>query len=132
MRQAWWRKVRRIDVNCLVFVDESGANTALTRTRARAPKGERAVGSVPQGEWKTVTMLGALRLRGIAAAATIAATTDGDVFRTFVREALVPVLGPGGDLQAIRRLRNEGRSHREIAAELKLSKGTVQRVLVAL
>ena len=40
--------------------------------------------------------------------------------------------GHVGDLQAIRRLRNEGRSHREIAAELKLSKGTVQRVLVAL
>src|SRR5205085_2867044 len=77
LRQAWWRKVRRLDVHRLVFVDESGANTAMTRTRARAPKGARAVASVPQGGWKIVTMLGALRLRGVAATATIAAATDG-------------------------------------------------------
>jgi hypothetical protein len=94
LRAAWWRQVRQVDVNDLVFVDESGANTAMTRTRARASPGQRAGGSVPQGHWKTLTLLGALRLRGIAAAATIAASTDADVFGVFVREALVPALCP--------------------------------------
>jgi transposase len=66
----------------------------MTRTRARAAKGERAVARVPQGEWTTVTMLGALRLRGVVAAGSIPVATDGDVFRAFVREALAPVLDP--------------------------------------
>jgi transposase len=92
LRQQWWRRVRRIATERLVFVDESGANTAMTRLRARAPRGERALGSVPQGHWKTLTLVGALRLEGIAAAVTIAAATDTVIFRTFVREALVPAL----------------------------------------
>jgi transposase len=94
LRRAWWRKVRKIEVKHLVFVDETGVNTAMTRTRARAAKGKRAVGKVPQGHWKTLTVLGALRLEGVAAAATIAAPTDAEVFRVFVRQALVPALRP--------------------------------------
>lgn len=84
-----------MDAEKLVFVDESGINTGMTRTRARAAPGDRAVGAVPQGHWKTVTMLGALRLDGMAAAATIDASTDTAVFSTFVRHALVPALREG-------------------------------------
>lgn len=82
-----------------VFVDESGAsasaNTAMTRTRGRAPPGERVVGHVPQGHWKTLTMLGAVRLGGVVAAATVPAATDTPVFRSFVEQALVPNLRKG-------------------------------------
>jgi transposase len=92
LRQKWWRQVRRIDERCLVFVDESGANTAMTRLRARAPTGERAVSSAPHGHWKTLTLVGALRLEGITAAVTIAAATDTELFRAFVHHALVPAL----------------------------------------
>jgi hypothetical protein len=35
----------------LVFVDESGANTKLTRLGGRAPVGERLVAQVPQGHF---------------------------------------------------------------------------------
>ena len=84
-----------MDPHKLVFVDESGINTALTRTRGRGPPGERVQGAVPQGHWKTLTMLGALRLGGVAAAVTVDAATDTEVFHGFVHEALVPVLHPG-------------------------------------
>lgn len=67
----------------------------MTRMRARAPVGERAAGFVPQGHWKTMTMLGALRLEGVAAAATIEAATDALVFDVFVRECLTPALRAG-------------------------------------
>jgi transposase len=76
-------------------VDESGINTAMTRVRGRAGPGERVAGAVPQGHWKTLTMIGALRLEGVAAGVTIDAATDTDVFGTFVQDALVPVLHPG-------------------------------------
>ena len=76
-------------------MDESGANTAMTRPRGRAPRGERVEGSVPNGHWSTLTMIGALRLDGLAAAVTIDAATDGPVFRSFVTDALVPALRRG-------------------------------------
>jgi transposase len=86
---------KRVPAKRLVFVDESGANTAMTRPRGRAPRGERVEGSVPNGHWSTLTMIGALRLDGLAAAVTIDAATDGPVFRSFVTDALVPALRRG-------------------------------------
>lgn len=85
----------RIDPKRLIFVDESGANTAMTRTRARAPRGQRAVGAVPHGHWKTMTMLGALRLTGPVAGVTVDGPTDTEVFRVFVTDALAPALHRG-------------------------------------
>jgi len=95
LRGHFRRRAVAVDPKRFVFVDESGINTSMTRTRGRAPPGERVLGAVPQGHWKTLTMLGALRLDGIAAAATVDAATDADVFGVFVRQALVPALRPG-------------------------------------
>lgn len=97
LRRAWRREVADVDARRLVFVDESGANTAMTRTRGRAARGERVAGAVPHGHWQTLTMLGALRLEGLAAAATVPSPTDSDVFRAFVAASLVPALR-GGDV----------------------------------
>lgn len=95
LRKKWCQEVAGIDATKLVFVDESGVNTAMTRTRGRAPKGERVHGAVPHGDWKTVTMLGAIRLDGVAAAATAPFSTDSELFRVFVNQALVPALRSG-------------------------------------
>lgn len=95
LRRAWCGAVAKIDPAKLVFVDESGVNTAMTRTRGRAPRGQRVHGAVPHGDWKTVTLLGAIRCDGMAAAATAPFSTDTDLFRTFVNQALVPALHRG-------------------------------------
>ena len=95
LRREWRRRAAAVPAERLVFVDESGANTAMTRTRGRAPPGERVVGRVPCGRWETLTMLGAVRLDGVAAAATVPAATDTPVFTSFVSEALVPALRDG-------------------------------------
>jgi hypothetical protein len=44
----WRWLASRFDARRLVFVDESGFNTSMTRLRARAPKGKRAYGKVPR------------------------------------------------------------------------------------
>jgi len=67
----------------------------MTRLYGRAPPGERVAGAVPHKGWRTLTMLGALRLDGLAAAFTVDAATDAEVFRGFVLAALVPVLRKG-------------------------------------
>ena len=48
-RRRYRREVEQIDAKRLVFVDETGINTAMTPTHARAPRGKRAIGSVPPG-----------------------------------------------------------------------------------
>jgi transposase len=67
----------------------------MTRARGRAPPGERVAGAVPNGHWSTLTMIGALRLEGLAAAATVDAATDGPIFLSFVTGGLVPALRHG-------------------------------------
>lgn len=95
LRGHFKKRVAAVDPKRLVFVDESGINTAMTRTRGRAPPGERVPGAVPRGHWTTLTMIGALRLEGMAAEVTVDAATDTDVFGVFVHDALVPALRPG-------------------------------------
>jgi transposase len=90
LRREWRREAAGVDPHKLVFVDESGADTAMTRTRGRAARGERVAGAVPHGHRRTLTMPGAIRLEGLAAAATVPSPTDSDVFRAFVGTSLVP------------------------------------------
>ena len=91
----WHDDLRGVDPARLVFLDESGAQTSMTRTRGRAPRGQRVVAKVPGGHWKIVTIIGAVRVSGPFAAASIVGATDSDVFRTYVREILAPRLRPG-------------------------------------
>ncbi|MGA3373863.1 MAG: hypothetical protein ABSC48_19135, partial [Terracidiphilus sp.] len=51
----------------LIFLDESGVTTSMTRQWGRAPKGERIDEATPQGRWEVPTTLGAMSLRGIDA-----------------------------------------------------------------
>ena len=84
-----------MDPQRLTFVDESGINVALTRLYARAPRGVRAVGAVPQNYGPNLTVLAALNHRGIHAAMLIPGAADGEVFRTFVERVLLPELKRG-------------------------------------
>jgi transposase len=79
----------------LVFLDECGATTQMTRSCGRCQGGERLVASVPQGHWKVLTTIAAITTQGILTAVTVDAATDAEVFRHFVTEALVPALRPG-------------------------------------
>jgi transposase len=88
-----WR-VRRIEPGRLRFVDESGANTAMARAYAWAPRGERAVGSAP-GKWESFTVIAALGLDGAHSPLVIPGPLDAAAFETYVTDVLVPELRPG-------------------------------------
>jgi transposase len=53
-------------VNRLVFVDERGANTKMTRLRGRALGGQRLLARIPHGHYQTSTLIAGLRLGGLA------------------------------------------------------------------
>ncbi|HMB04755.1 MAG TPA: IS630 family transposase [Isosphaeraceae bacterium] len=93
-RQAFRATIATIDPHRLVFVDETGTNTAMARAYGRAPRGERVVGTVP-GQWTTVTLISALRLSGVVAPLAFEGATDTPAFQTYVAQALVPQLQPG-------------------------------------
>lgn len=84
--------MKRIGPERLVFVDESGITTKMTRTHARAPRGERARGAVPFGGWRRLTVLGALSTAGMVAAMSIEAATSTPVFLAYLEQVLVPEL----------------------------------------
>lgn len=77
------------------FIDESGFNLAMTPRYGRAPKGERAVGSVPINYGKNLTLIGALTLKGLEALMTVEGATDAEVFRAYVEQGLCPTLEVG-------------------------------------
>jgi transposase len=76
----------------LVFVDESGANTQMTRRYGRCPVGQRLVCPVPQGHYQTTTMIAAVRLKGPQAPWLFDGPMDGELFLAWVKRGLVPVL----------------------------------------
>jgi transposase len=94
-RQAWWEQIAELDPACLVFLDESGVTTEMTRRYGWAPRPERVSEAVPAGHWRTLTVLAALTVDGMLASMTIESPTDGDVFLAFVEQVLGPKLQPG-------------------------------------
>jgi len=94
LRQAFGQKMAALDPERLVFVDESGATTAMTRTHGRSPRGQRVYGTAPGG-WQSLTLVSGMRLSGVVAPWTFAGATDGPAFATYVTEVLVPQLRAG-------------------------------------
>jgi transposase len=94
-RGAWAERMPGLDPEKVVFVDETGANTKMTRTHGRAPVGQRVVGVVPHGHWKTTTFVAALRSEGLVAPMVLDGAMTGDVFVAYAEQVLVPALRPG-------------------------------------
>ena len=90
--------------------------------RGWAPRGQRLVGKVPHGRWKTMTFLAALRHDRIEAPWLLEGPIDGESFRLYVEKVLVPTLRPG-DIVIIDHLgSHRGRAVRQLirAAGAKL------------
>ncbi len=63
-RGLWRWLASHFDARRLVFVDESGFHTSMTRLYARAPKAKRAHGKVPRNPGKNTTLIAAITLEG--------------------------------------------------------------------
>ena len=93
-RRSFRREVKRIEPKRLVFVDETGVTTAMTPAYARAPRGERAVGSAP-ASWESVTVIAAVGLDGVRAPPAFPGAPDTAAFQSYVDQVLVPELHAG-------------------------------------
>ena len=91
-RRRWRREQGMFDPARLVFIDETSANTKMARPYGRCARGERLVSHVPQGHWKTITFVAALRRHGMTASLTIDGAMTGKKFLAYVEQCLAPTL----------------------------------------
>jgi transposase len=76
-------------------LDETSTPISLTPLRARAPRGQRAVGRVPRGKRPHISWLATLTTTGIGESLVVQGAVDRQVFDLFVERVLVPTLRPG-------------------------------------
>ena len=101
MRQAReeWKAHRqprmREAIHRLVFLDETGTTTKMTRRRGRARRGARLKADAPFGHWATQTFIAGLRCDGLTAPWVVDQPMNRQIFDTYVETQLAPTLQPG-------------------------------------
>ena len=93
-RTVWKEEQPTLEPENLVFIDETGAATDMARAYGRGPIGERVIGKVPYGHWKTTTFVAGLRCDQVIAPFVVDQPMNGLIFRTYVTQCLSPVLRP--------------------------------------
>ena len=93
-RSAFRQRLRGVDPERFIFVDEPSTNVALTPRYARAPKGERAHGKAPRNWGKNVTLISSITPEGMGASVNIEGSSDTQSFGLYIREVLAPRLRP--------------------------------------
>ncbi len=94
-RRRWRSWQAGLDPRRLVFIDETWIKTSMAPLRGWGPKGHRLRGFAPHGHWRTLTFLGALRCDQLTAPCVFDGPINGECFRAYVEQQLVPVLKPG-------------------------------------
>lgn len=84
-----------LNLHRLVFIDESFCKTGMRREYGWSPRGTRSVGKMPVRAWKTVSLVGAIRLDEKPRLMTHRGSVNGAVFIRFVRRYLTPSLRRG-------------------------------------
>lgn len=93
--RAEWRRMQPDLQGRLIFLDETGARTDMTRRHAWSDVGTRALGRAPGGHWKTTTFLAGLTAEGLIAPFVLDGPMDRAAFTEYVRQVLVPELRAG-------------------------------------
>lgn len=94
-REQWRTYQGRIDPRRLVFIDETWAKTNMAPLRGWGPRGRKLIAKAPHGHWRTLTFLAALRHDRIEAPCVIDGPINGEAFRAYIEQFLVPTLRPG-------------------------------------
>lgn len=94
-REEFCALLRQADLGSVVFIDESFVKSGMRREYARSARGERAIGIRPGRSWKTLSLIGAIRLGERPKIMTSETAVGGRTFLRFIRERLASWLNPG-------------------------------------
>jgi transposase len=95
LRGEYWEKVKNVEPENLVFLDEMGVLLGLTRNYARSPHGSRVCDIKPFYRGAKVTAIGAISIKKVVALMTMNDSMDGKAFEVFIEKFLVPELWGG-------------------------------------
>lgn len=95
LRKRWKGWQGRFDPSRLVFIDETWIKTNMAPLRGWGPRGKRLRGFAPHGRWRTMTFLAALRCNQLTAPCVFDGPINGECFRAYVNQQLIPTLKPG-------------------------------------
>jgi putative transposase len=84
LRCEYWKKVKNIDRQNLVFLEEMGVLLGLTRTRARSRYGSKVYDLKPFYRGAKVTVIGAISLKKVVGLMTVNGSMDSQAFAVFV------------------------------------------------
>ena len=99
----------------LIFVDETGTTTKMTRLRGRCAMGNRLHSKAPFGHWKTQTFIAGLKCDGLVAPFVIDAPMNRVIFETWVETQLIHAFKPGDVI-----IMDNLSSHKSLAADAVL------------
>lgn len=94
-RAAWREKAKQLSTQDLVIVDETGSRINMTPLYAYAPRGKRAIGSVPRNYGANLTLVASLSLQGMGEAMLLDGSADAAAFEIYIEQILAPSLRPG-------------------------------------
>ena len=94
-REAWKIAQPSLDPEKLVFIDETGTATNMTRQRGRCARGKRLVSYAPHGHWKMTTCVAALRCDRVTAPLVLDGPMNTEAFLACIEQFVLPTLSPG-------------------------------------
>lgn len=120
-REDWTRQLPGYDKNKLVFLDESGINTDLTRIYGRSYGGSRCVDKVPVNTPTNTTILSSIRLNGETYYTTYTGGTTKDKFINYIKDVPAPALH-NGDIVIMDNMRtHHSKEVRKVIDDLKIN-----------
>lgn len=81
-----------MDISKLVFLDESGVNTGMTRLYGRGLKGDRVIDYTPDARFQRTSILSSIRIDGSYVPIVFSGSLNGELFKEYLKKFLVPVL----------------------------------------
>ena len=120
-RKNWIEHLPGYDKNKLVFIDESGVNTDLTRIYGRAIDGKRCAGKVPLNTPQNTTILSSVKYNGKTAYTVYQGGTTSSKFADYLKNVLAPTLHEG-DIAIMDNMRtHHSKEVKKVIAGLKIN-----------
>ena len=94
-REAWMWEQPTMPWDKLVFIDETGINTGMTRLYGRASSHQRVVDYTPDIRFERTTVLSSIRASAEMVPLIFEGALDGELFGKYVAQCLAPSLKPG-------------------------------------
>jgi hypothetical protein len=94
-RDAWRESQPGMDVNKLIFLDESSINTGMTRLYGRGVGTERVIDYMPDVRFERTSILSSIRTNGNMVPLIFEGALNGELFKAYIAQCLAPTLHEG-------------------------------------